>query len=172
MPFRIRFSVLDQFPIAGVSLAREEPIRTGESITVVTRADPCRLARQVNKSCERRGVSSIASGPLPACLAGERVFCCGRIIATKTPSPAARGGRGRRIPARFVPSLKKLVHRPGKLAGVASILRQLLIRLSSRGFAHLPPGKWGPLVHLRVKSYAPRSSAEKGRTAPAVTNGV
>ncbi len=59
-------------------------------------ADPCRLARPVNESCQRRGLSRILSRPLPACLAGEQVFWRGGIIAIKTPSPARRAGRGRR----------------------------------------------------------------------------
>ncbi len=36
-------------------------------------------------------------------------------------SPAGRAGRGRTASGRFVSSLKRLVQRPGKLAGVASI---------------------------------------------------
>ena len=60
--------------------------------------------------------------PLPACLAGEQVFWRGRVIAGKTPSPAGRAGRGRAISERFTASLKRLVHRPGKLAGVVSRL--------------------------------------------------
>ena len=83
------------------------------------RVDPCRLARQVDESCKRAGVFNIFSGPLPAWLAGERVFGAARTIATKTASPAGRAGRGRAKPWGLVSSLKRLVHRPGKLAGVA-----------------------------------------------------
>ncbi len=104
--------------------------------------DPCQPGTvrsrvgQVNESCERRGVRKTFFGPLPAGhraqqgRAGEQVFLRFRVVATKTPSPAAQGGRGRGISGAFPASLKRLVHRPGKLAGVAASLAALLFILS------------------------------------------
>ena len=70
--------------------------------------DPCQLAWQVDKSCERRRVCIDLPRPLPACLAGESVLAATGACADKTPSPAARGGRSRGIPV----SLTRLIHLP------------------------------------------------------------
>ena len=87
-------SILGNVTVTGGSIAQNASLNIAGNVTVNSGA--CRLARPVNESCQRRGLSRILSRPLPACLAGEQVFWRGGIIAIKTPSPARRAGRGRR----------------------------------------------------------------------------
>ena len=101
-------------------------------------ADPCRLARQVSLVSEKRRVLNLFGTPAsraPVGRAGEEVVSRGRIVATIEFFTGRTRRQGSSDLREVVPSLKRLVHRPGKLAGVAGILRQLLVR---RPFAMLP----------------------------------